>query len=141
MSGQVVNDQFGAGKRTVQAVAAVNEAGQIIGGIGAPMSTTDSLGGTRAYDWAGNSRTAVATASTAAAALPTLSASRELMAHASTRCFVRLGESDVGAASAAAGHLVLEAGERFHFRVAVGNTHFRVIRDTADGFLTLTAVV
>ena len=103
--------------------------------------TTDTQGGTRTYDWAGNSRTAVATASTAAAALPTLSASRELMAHASTRCFVRFGASDVGAASAAAGHLVLEAGERFHFRVATGNTHFRVIRDTADGFLTLTAVV
>lgn len=36
MSGQVVNDQFGAGKRTVMAVAAVNEAGQVIGGSGAP---------------------------------------------------------------------------------------------------------
>jgi len=106
-----------------------------------PLPVTDTLNGTRTYDWAGNSRTAVATASTAAEDLPTLSASREIMAHASTRCFVRLGESDVGAASAAAGHLVLEAGERFHFRVAVGNTHFRVIRDTANGFLTLTAVV
>lgn len=40
MSGQVVNDQFGVGKRTVQAVAAVNEAGQIIGGSGAPMAVT-----------------------------------------------------------------------------------------------------
>lgn len=141
MSGQVVNNQFGAGNRTVQAVAAVNEAGQIMGGSSAPMSTTDTQGGTRTYDWAGNSRTAVATASTAAAALPTLSASRELMAHASTRCFVRFGASDVGAASAAAGHLVMEAGERFHFRVNAGHTHFRVIRDTADGFLILTAVV
>lgn len=141
MSGQVVNDQFGAGKRTVQAVAAVNEAGQIIGGTGAPMTTTDSQGGTRTYDFANNVRAAVGVASTAAAAMPTLSASRELMVHASTRCFLRLGASDVGAASAAAGHLVLEAGERFHFRVAAGNTHFRVIRDTADGFITVTAVV
>ena len=37
MSGQVVNDQFGTGKRTVQAVASVNEAGQVVGGASAPM--------------------------------------------------------------------------------------------------------
>lgn len=43
MSGQVVNNQFGAGNRTVQAVAAVNEAGQIIGGSGAPMTVTGPL--------------------------------------------------------------------------------------------------
>lgn len=40
MSGQVVNDQFGVGKRTVQAVAAVNEAGQIIGSSSAPATVT-----------------------------------------------------------------------------------------------------
>lgn len=104
------------------------------------MAATDTLGGTRTYDYAGNQRVAVGVASTAAAALPALSASREIMAHASTRCFVRFGASGLAAASAGAGQLVLEAGERFHFRLAATSTHYRVIRDTADGFLTITAV-
>lgn len=108
---------------------------------GNPVPTSDALGGTRTYDWTNNVRTAVGVASTAAAALPTLSASREVMVHASQRCFVRLGASDLAAASAGAGQLIVEPGERFHFRVNAGHTHFRVIRDTLDGFVTITAVV
>lgn len=95
---------------------------------------------TRAYDFASSQRTAIGSASSAATALPALGSSRELMLHASARCFIRFGASDVAAASAAAGQLVLEQGERFHFQVPVGVTHYRVIRDTADGFLNVTAV-
>jgi len=102
---------------------------------------TDKMGtGTREYNFTDATRTAVAATSTAAVAIGTLGESREVMAHASTRCFVRFGASDVAAASAGAGQLILEAGERFHLRLAAGVTHFRVIRDTADGFITVTAV-
>ena len=105
-------------------------------------SPTDPTGnGTRAYDWAAGLRQAVAATSSAAVAFPTLGISREVMLHASTRCFIRMGGSDVAAASVSAGQLVLEAGERFHVRLPAGVTHFRLIRDTADGFLNVTAVV
>jgi hypothetical protein len=107
----------------------------------APVATTDTRNGTRQYDFAGNVRQTVTATSTAAVALPTLYASREVMVHAAERCVIRLGGSDVAAATVAAGQLILEAGERFHFRVATGVTHFRVIRDTTDGFLSITAVV
>ena len=107
----------------------------------APVATTDTRNGTRQYDFAGNVRQTVTGTSTAAVALPTLYASREVMVHASERCVIRLGGSDVDAATVAAGQLIVEPGERFHFRVAVGETHFRAIRDTTDGFLSITAVV
>lgn len=105
-------------------------------------SATDANGnGTRQYDWANGLRQAVTGTSSAATALPTLGTSREVMFHASSRCFVRMGDSNVAAAAAAAGHMVLEAGERFHIRIATGVTHFRVIRDSADGNLNVTAVL
>jgi hypothetical protein len=107
----------------------------------APVSTTDTKNGTREYDFAGNVRQTVTSTSTAAVTLPTLYASREVMVHAAERCVIRLGGSDVAAATVASGQLILEAGERFHFRVAAGVTHFRAIRDTVDGFVSITAVV
>ena len=107
----------------------------------APVATTDTRNGTRQYDFAGNVRQTVTGTSTAAIALPTLYASREVMVHASERCVIRLGASDVAAATVASGQLILEAGERFHFKIATGATHFRVIRDSTDGFLSITAVV
>jgi hypothetical protein len=107
-------------------------------------SATDSFGNnTRAYDTASSLRQAFTSTSSAAVALPTLGASREVMFHASSagRCFIRFGASDVIAASVAAGQLALEAGERFHMRIPAGVTHFRVIRDTTDGHLNVTAVL
>ena len=110
--------------------------------VATTASPTDPTGtGTRAYDWANGLRQAVGSASTAAVALPALGTSREVMFHASGRCFIRLGDSGVAAATVAAGQLVMEAGERFHIRLPVGMTHFRVIRDTTDGFLNVAAVL
>ncbi len=110
--------------------------------VGTTASPTDPTGnGTRAYDWANGLRQAVSGTSTAAVALPSLGTSREVMFHASSRCFVRFGDSAVGAATVAAGQLVLATEERFHIRIPAGVTHFRVIRDTADGFLNVTAVL
>lgn len=105
-------------------------------------SATDAIGtGTRQYDWSNGLRQAIASTSSAAVAIPTLGTSREVMFHANTRCFVRFGTSGVADAAVAAGHMVLESGERFHHRVAAGVTHFKVIRDTADGFINVTAVL
>jgi hypothetical protein len=104
-------------------------------------SPTDPTGnGTRAYDFTNGLRQAFTGTSTAAVALPSLGTSREVMFHASARCFVRFGDSNVTAASAAAGHMVLATEERFHLRVPVGVTHFRVIRDSIDGNLNVVAV-
>lgn len=102
---------------------------------------TDTKGGTRYYDLVGNVRATVTSTSTAATALPTLYDGREIMVHASTRCFIRFGTSGLNAASVGAGQLIAEAGVPFHFRVNPSFTHFRVIRETADGSLTLTAVI
>lgn len=102
--GQVVGNQDGVGYRTVEAVASVNADGQIIGSASAPVQvaattaipTTDSLGGTRALNWADNVREAFTTSSTAAIALPTLGTSRELRIHTSVRAFIRFGASATG---------------------------------------------
>lgn len=92
--------------------------------------------GTREYNLAQGTRTAVATASSAAVPIGTLGASRELMLIASTRCFVRFGTSAVTAALATdANVLPVPVDAMFHLRLPAGVTHFTVIRDTADGFL------
>lgn len=109
--------------------------------VSGAVPTTDSKGGTRQYDFSGNVWQAVTSTSTTAVVLPTLYASREVMAHSSERCFVRFGDSSVSAATVAGGQLILEPGERFHLRLAAGVTHFRAIRDTTDGNLSITAVV
>lgn len=105
-------------------------------------SATDPYGsGSREYNFAQGTRTAVGAASSAAVAIGTLGASRELMLIASTRCFVRFGGAGVADAAAGAGVLPLAADERFHIRIpAAGVTHFKVIRDSADGFLTAIPV-
>lgn len=105
-------------------------------------SATDATGnGTRQYNFAVATRTAVGATSSSAVAIGTLGTSREVMLVASTRCFIRWGDSGVTAAAAAdADVLALPADALFHLRVPVGVTHFRVIRDTADGFLRVTPV-
>lgn len=147
--GQVVGNQDGVGYRTVEAVASVNADGQIIGGSAAPVQvaattaipTTDSLGGTRAFNWANNVREAYGTTSTAAIALPTLGTSRELRVHASVRAFIRFGASDVSPATVAAGQMISPADAPDVIRVPVGQTHVRVIGETASGSISLTAVI
>ena len=147
--GQVVGNQDGVGYRTVDAVAPVNADGQIIGSSSAPLQvaattplpTTDSLGGTRAFNWANNVREAFATSSTAAIALPTLGTSRELRIHTSVRAFIRFGASDVAAATVAAGQMISPADAPDVIRVPVGQTHIRVIGEAESGNISLTAVI
>lgn len=100
------------------------------------ISTTDdlippvNLIGTRTYNFAAIQRVAVATA----AASSTAVTGTEVLVHASTKCYIRIGEP----ATAATG-IPLEAGEKFHFRIATGAV-ISVIRDTTDGFLTIVPV-
>ena len=147
--GQVVGNQDGVGYRTVEAVASVNEDGQIIGGSAAPVQvaattaipTTDSLGGTRAFNWANNVREAFTTSSTAAIALPTLGTSRELRIHTSVSAFIRFGASDVSPATVAAGQMISPADVPDVIRIPTGQTHVRVIGEAASGSISLTAVI
>jgi hypothetical protein len=103
----------------------------------------DAFGnGTREYNFAQGTRTAVGATSSAAVALGTLGPSREVMLIASTRCFVRFGGSGVTAAAASdANVLALPSDAMFHLRLPAGVTHLTVIRDTADGFLRAIPVV
>ena len=105
------------------------------------IPTTDSLGGTRAFNWANNVREAYGTTSTAAIALPTLGASREMRIHTSVRAFIRFGASDVSPATVAAGQMISPADAPDVIRVPVGQTHVRVIGETASGSISLTAVI
>jgi hypothetical protein len=107
------------------------------------MPVTDTAAsGTRAYNFAQATRTAVGATSSSAQTIGTLSASREVMLVASTRCFIRFGDSDVGAATATdAALLVLPADAMFHMRLPSGVTHYTVIRDTADGFVRFVPVL
>lgn len=105
------------------------------------IQTTDSLGGTRAFNWANNVREAFTTSSTAAIALPTLGTSRELRVHTSVRAFIRFGASDVAAATVAAGQMISPADAPDVIRIPTGQTHVRVIGETASGSISLTAVI
>ena len=105
------------------------------------IPTTDSLGGTRAFNWANNVREAFTTSSTAAIALPTLGTSRELRVHTSVRAFIRFGASDVSPATVAAGQMISPADAPDVIRVPVGQTHIRVIGEAASGNISLTAVI
>jgi hypothetical protein len=107
------------------------------------MPVTDTAAsGTRAYNFDQATRTAVGATSSAAAAIGTLSASREVMLITSARCFIRFGTLSVGAANATdANLLVLPADAMFHMRLPSGVTHYTVIRDTADGFVRFVPVL
>lgn len=94
--------------------------------------------GTREHNTAGITRQAVATAS-ARVALPTLGPSREVYVMATQRCFFRTGDNAVVAAAGTSHPLATD--ERFYFRVPAGHTHIAYIRDTADGNITICAVV
>jgi hypothetical protein len=107
------------------------------------MPVTDAAAaGTRAYNFGQATRTAVGATSSSAQTIGTLAASREVMLVASTRCFIRFGDSDVGPAAATnAALLPLPADAMFHMRLASGVTHYTVIRDTADGFVRIVPVL
>jgi hypothetical protein len=111
-------------------------------GIPIRAVATDAVGnGTREYNFAQAIRTAFTATSSAAVALGTLSTSREILVVTSSRCFIKWGTSSVSAAAATDNDvLALPADAMFHLRVSAGVTHFRVIRDTADGFLRVIPV-
>ncbi|MEN9854963.1 MAG: hypothetical protein RLZZ157_89 [Pseudomonadota bacterium] len=105
-----------------------------------PTTRANMNANVRGYNFTDEVRTAIGAASSAAVAIPPIGQSREIMLLASTRCYVRLGDAAVLPASSAAGQLILEAGERFHLRLKTTETHYTVIRDSADGTLSVTPV-
>jgi len=110
--------------------------------VEAAALATDAVGnGTREYNLSGATRTAVGATSSAAVAIGTLGASREVMWIANTRCFVRLGSSAVAAAAGTdANVLPIPVDSMFHIRLPIGVTHYTVIRDTADGIIRCVPV-
>lgn len=95
---------------------------------------------TREYSLANGLRTAFTSTSTAAAGLPALGTSREVRLAASARCWVVWGSSGVAAAAPESTSFVVEANTPEVIRIPSGATHFRVVRDSADGFLLMTPV-
>jgi hypothetical protein len=90
--------------------------------------------GTRDYNLAEATRTVTGAASSAAVAFGALGESREVMLTCTERCYVAIGGEGVGAASGAnAAVLPVAADEKFHLKLKAGETHYRVIRDSADG--------
>lgn len=109
----------------------------------APVTPNGQLAdssGTREYNFAQGTNTAFTGTSSAEVAIGTLSLSREIMMIASQRCHIRFGATGLSAAAVGAGVLPLAADERFHMKVPAGVTHFRVIRDSADGVLNVMPV-
>lgn len=111
----------------------------LVGGL-VPVVTPVNATTTRAYNLAAAIRPAFSSASSAEAALPTLGASREIRFAASARCWVKWGATGLTAAAAEAASFVLEANAPEVIAIPAGATHYRVIRDTADGSLLMTPV-
>lgn len=109
--------------------------------VGGALPTTDTQGGTRAFNWAAGTRVAFPTTSTGALPLPTLGASRELQVLPDARCFIRFGDSGVAAATVAEGQMIALADIPNVIRVPVGQTHYRVIGQFSSGNLSLTPVL
>lgn len=79
---------------------------------------------------------------TTTVALPTLGPDRWIRVHATAAAWVNFGAASGGSAAAAtvAGTSIpLPAGAVEYFRVPIGPTHFAVLRDSADGFVTIHA--
>ncbi|MES2904014.1 MAG: hypothetical protein V4696_07500 [Pseudomonadota bacterium] len=96
-------------------------------------------GTTRQYNSTNGVRLASGAASSAATALPTMGETREVRVHASEALWIRFGDSGV-AATLGATSIPFNAGSVEVVEVPGSATHFAVIRDSADGFVTLTPV-
>lgn len=106
------------------------------------MRRFNYMAGTRNYNFAAATRTAVAVASSSAVSFGTLSELREVMITSDVRCFVAFGDSNLAAADGTSSSVLpIEANEKFHLRLPPGVTHYRVIRDTIDGFLRTYPVI
>lgn len=95
---------------------------------------------TREYSLSNAIRVAFTSTSTTEAALPTLGASREVRLCASQRCWIKWGTTGLSAAAAEAASFPVEANSPEVIRIPSGATHYRVIRDTADGNLHMAPV-
>ena len=104
------------------------------------LTTADSLGGTREFNWENNVRETYTTTSTLAIALPTLGSRREARIHTSTAAFIKFGNSAVGAATVGQGNMNSPPEVPDVIKIPAGHTHFRIIGETADGNISITAV-
>ena len=104
------------------------------------LTTADSLGGTREFNWENNVRETYTTTSTLAIALPTLGSRREARIHTSTAAFIKFGNSAVGAATIGKGNMESPPEVPDVIKIPVGHTHFRIIGETAGGNISITAV-
>ncbi len=104
------------------------------------LTTADSLGGTREFNWENNVRETYTTTSTHAIALPTLGSRREARIHTSTAAFIKFGNSAVGAATVGQGNMMSPPEVPDVIKIPVGHTHFRIIGETAGGNISITAV-
>ena len=104
------------------------------------LTTADSLGGTREFNWENNVRETYTTTSTLAIALPTLGARREARIHTSTAAFIKFGNSAVGAATVGQGNMKSPPEAPDVIKIPVGHTHFRIIGETTGGNVSITAV-
>lgn len=108
----------------------------------APPATSAFGTGTREYNLAAGTRTAVVATSSAEVAIGALGSSREVLINPSVRCFIIFGTTGMAAAAVAAGNMPVPADAMFHLRIPAGLTHYRVIRDsTTDGFVSIIPVV
>lgn len=107
----------------------------------AAVVTTDSLGGTRAFNWGAGTRVAFTTTSTGALPIPTLGTSRELQVLPDARCFIRFGNDAVPVATVAEGQMIGIPDVPNVIRIPVGQTHYRVIGQSSSGNLSLTPVL
>ena len=104
------------------------------------LTTADSLGGTREFNWENNVRETYTTTSTLAIALPTLGSRREARIHTSTAAFIKFGNSAVGAATVGQGNMKSPPEAPDVIKIPVGHTHFRTIGETTGGNVSITAV-
>lgn len=99
------------------------------------FNTNNRRGVTRSYDYANGQKVTVGAAS---AQSSSISSSNEVMLHATTDCYVRVGSNPTAADSA--GSFPMTAGEKFHIRITPGEL-IAVIQDSDAGALFILPVL
>ena len=127
-------------KSRANETASITGSGTVNAVATAALTTADSLGGTREFNWENNVRETYTTTSTLAIALPTLGSRREARIHTSTAAFIKFGNSAVGAATIGQGNMKSPPEVPDVIKIPVGHTHFRIIGETAGGDISITAV-
>ncbi len=135
ISGSVAFNVGGGGA----AAGAGNADGNTLRVVAAADASVPVLGRTTRELGALTRQAVTAAAPTLAFALPTLGPSRELWILPSVRCFLvtGVGTGMAGASPGSAYPVPVDAG--WVIQVPAGHTHFSVVRDTMDGFITVAA--